>query len=168
MRRRRGFLLVLCLLMASLVFVMGIGFLGNGSSRYNAATQARTSTQAHHLAMAGIEDARVKIQKDPQFPPSVEADTSNQQVVYTYNEVVTDFSGTTLGSYLVTIDQTYQGDPHWILRVTSRGKVGPLPNQPAGESVIHADFDIHPITPGTAHPRDANFVRIVNWWEEAQ
>ena len=163
MGRRRGFLLIMCLLMASLVLVMGMGFLSGGSPRYNGAIQARTAAQARALADAGMEDARVKMQKDPLFPPPGDSG----QTIFCYRENVTDITNTTVvGAYVVTVDTTYLKPPYCVALVTSQGLFGVNPASPEGSYVLHAEFDMHPINPAAPNPRDPNYARIVNWWEE--
>lgn len=162
--KKRGFLLILVLLIAGLVLVLGLGFLSSNSPRYNASVYARTQAQARALADAGMEDARVKLQKDPTFPPRVDA----SQTVFSYRQPVTDFAGKVVGSYVVTLDWTYMVGPYNFLLVSSQGLVGEDPAKPTGNCVIHAQFDFRPVDRTTPHARDANYGRIVNFWQDSQ
>lgn len=164
MSRRRGFLLVLCLLTATLVLLLGLGFLNGAAPRYSAAFQTRMAAQARNLAMAGMEDARVKLQKDPLFPPPTARDDRGQRL-YTYAESLTDAGGNAVGSYVVTVDSSFSQPPCSVLVVKSRGLAGQNPASPAASYVLQAEFDVRPAG-AAAHDRDANFARIVNWWEE--
>jgi Tfp pilus assembly protein PilV len=165
MKQARGFMMVLVLLIAALVLVLGLGFLSSNSPRYNASVYARTSAQARALAEAGMEDARVKLQKDPGFPPRVSA----AQSTYAYREVVRDLGGQVVGSYVVTLDWTYAVAPYHVITVTSQGLVGTDAAQPTGNCVLHATFDFYPVDLSKpAHPRQQNHARMINFWEDSQ
>lgn len=157
-------MLIVVLLVAALVLVLGLGFLSSNSPRYNASVYARSQAQARALAEAGLEDARVKLQKDNAFPPVTHA----SQTRFSYREELTDSSGDVIGSYVVTLDWTYLVAPYYIVTVDSQGLVGSNPAQPLGNCVLHARFDLRPIDPATANGRDANFARMLQYWEDSQ
>ena len=157
-------MLLMVLMIASLVMVLGVGFLSSNSPRYNASVYARASAQARALAEAGQEDARVKLQKDASFPPI----SSASQSTYSYRQTLTDDSGNLIGSYVVTVDWTYLVAPYFIITVHSQGLVGANPAEPLGNCILHARYDMHPIDAAVAHPRDANYGRIIQYWEDSQ
>ncbi|MFN8611721.1 MAG: hypothetical protein U0931_29520, partial [Vulcanimicrobiota bacterium] len=72
------------------------------------------------IAQAGFEDARVKLQKDPLFPPP----SDPAQRSFCYSERYLDLDGlTVIGQYSVTIDTQHNQNPWFITKVTSVGEV---------------------------------------------
>jgi hypothetical protein len=65
---QRGSLVVASLLLSSIILLVGLGFLGKRRAQYRAAQSQRFEMAALSLAEAGLEDARVKLLKDPGFP----------------------------------------------------------------------------------------------------
>lgn len=77
--------------------------------------------RAEGLAEAGLEDARVKLDRDLTFPPPGAVD----QLVFTYEEPVMSLDGSTqVGNYRVTIDKRWAEPPFRLVRITSVGTVG--------------------------------------------
>jgi len=74
--------------------------LTSSSGRYLAATHMLRASQARALAEAGLEDARVKLQRDCEFPPA----SSMEQPLYCYAEKLGG-----AGVYQVRIDSTHRG-----------------------------------------------------------
>lgn len=127
MKRPRGFLLVFGLLVLILLFTLGLGFLGKQVDTYRAAEQAANSTLAYECAWAGLEEARVKIMKDRNFPPVGD----EEQLVFAYSEVLMDLAETTpVGSYRVLVDSRWLEPPFEILRLEVVGSAGD-PTDPA-------------------------------------
>ena len=119
----RGFLLVFTMLLSLILLIMGFAFLGSRSELYKSTYQASLACQARALARYGLEDARIKLYKDGQFPPG-----SPDQVLYVYAEEVLDppTGGTYVGSYRVAVDTTFRKiSPYFITKVTSTGFAGP-------------------------------------------
>ena len=165
--RRRGFLLLMSLLLMAIIAVLGVGFATSRQRRYSAAARAVALAQAKALAQAGMEDARLKIERDVAFPPQVSLD----QTSYSYVENVTAGT-TTLGHYVVTVNTAFAVPPCYTLRVQSEGMVGDS-NKPSATFTIAAEFDISPAnayntTVGTyaGNGRIGNQYRIVNWNED--
>ncbi|MFA5508741.1 MAG: hypothetical protein WC423_25175, partial [Vulcanimicrobiota bacterium] len=101
MTRARGSILIVVLMLITVLLVMGMGFLASRVGEYRAARQAVLSVQAKGLAMAGMEETRVKLLKDFDFPPIAAIDQPAYQVV----EPVHDLDGTTvLGFYEATVE----------------------------------------------------------------
>ena len=158
--KRRGFLLLMSLLLMSVIAVLGIGYVTSRQRRYSAAARALILAQARALAQAGMEDARLKIERDASFPPQTSADQTN----YSYSEAVNSTTGTVLGRYVVNINTTYAAAPYYTLRVQSEGLAGPNSNKPTGSFTISAEFDLSPLSAGNS--RNPNQYRIVNWSED--
>lgn len=118
---RRGSLLIMVLLLLGILFALGLGFLSSRVSRYRASASSRAAVQAEALAYAGLEDARVKLNRDHSFPPA----GAEEQPSFTFSEELADFDGQPAGYYLVTVDVLYGGSPYHLVRVTSTGAVGP-------------------------------------------
>lgn len=107
--------------MIALLFTLGLGFLGMQADAYRAATQVSAANEAMECAMAGLEDVRVKLMMDSDFPPPGD----DGQMQFGYAEVLHDLDGTTaVGSYSVLIDRTWEAPPFEILRVQVIGLAG--------------------------------------------
>ncbi|MCA9790306.1 MAG: hypothetical protein KC910_00865 [Candidatus Eremiobacteraeota bacterium] len=121
--KRRGFLLILSLLLTVLIAIIALGLLSLRRSGYATSMAGVEAAQARCLAIAGMEDIRVKLAKDPFYPTGV----GDEQVVFSYTEAVTslDDPGRRLGTYRVTVDRSHR-DPEKVLRIESRGFVGGL------------------------------------------
>lgn len=126
-----GFILVAVLLLSLLLFVVGIAFISKRTTQYSSAKQATTAAQALSLAEAGFHDAWVKVAKDVNFPPVGD----RSQGIFSYSEDLTDFSGTVVGAYTVTIDTSYDTAPYNTVLITSTGTVGPRSSPTAVSSV---------------------------------
>ena len=115
MKERRGAILVAVLLLAVVFLVGGIALTTQQQTRYAAVKAEIDALQALTLAESGLEDALVKLQKDPDFPPR----GGPEQLTFTYTEMVfTD--GRPVGSYTVCINTTYVTEPFEFYLVTVR------------------------------------------------
>lgn len=159
--RKRGFALVVSFLLLLVVFVLGLGFLGKRIALYKEALSARASSQARAAALAGMEDVRVKLEKDKSFPPA----GSYQQQLFNYSEPLLSVAGSEVGGYHVTVDKRLQQLPYGLIRVTSVGWSGPADN-PAATRKIYAELDISPVERGTTDP-NPNLFRWINWLDGA-
>lgn len=121
MNSRRGSLLIGVLLLLVLLLVGGLAMNTRQRERYKGAMAEAQSFQALALAEAGWEDARVKLDKDPLFPPP----GGPEQLVFTYTEEVSSSAGARLGSYTVTVDRRFDRAPYHLLVITSVGVIGP-------------------------------------------
>lgn len=146
MRSRRGILLVTALMVCIVLLLVGMGLLGSQASRYEAARQSTYISQARQLALAGLEDARVKLEMDINFPPP----PGPQQDLFSYSEtLVTAPDPNHWGTYTVVVDMTYATDilyppptvatGHYIA-VTSVGTVGPTV-KPIAQYRLRAEID---------------------------
>lgn len=145
--KRRGFLLVTSLLFVIMLLLLGMGFLGSQAARYKGARRAAQSAQAKGLALGGLEECRVKLERDVNFPPPP---SGPNQFLFTYSERL-DFPDGTPGSYTVIIDRTYEQPPYQVWTVTSIGSVGP-PDTPIAQYTLKAELDVAEQVRGAATP----------------
>ncbi|MBN9415725.1 MAG: hypothetical protein J0I12_09835 [Candidatus Eremiobacteraeota bacterium] len=118
MRRRRGFALMLALLISTLLLVLGIGFMTKQSYRYRLARLSADAIAAKSLAMAGIENSRVKMQHDLLYPPP----DDRYHDEYSFSEPVYDLnSSRQVGTYEVTVDRRWMELPYEVIIITSVG-----------------------------------------------
>ena len=137
---RRGFLLITALLISVVLLLLGKGFLGSQADRYRGVKRAGETTQARALAMAGLEDARLKIQNDLRFPPPMAAGQST----FSYGETlqVGDPPQRLDGNYAVVIETAYRNDVNFeVLLITSTGSLGD-PNSPTAQYQIKAEMSM--------------------------
>ncbi len=127
----KGFLLVAALLIISLLLIVGYGLMSVQSSRYRASSKTVSAAQALHLAMAGFEDVRAKLELDQDFPPNPAED----QKIFNYAEDVADM-GNPIGSYEVEVDTEHDRAPWFLVKVTCTGVVGPKEKPLATRRVI--------------------------------
>jgi hypothetical protein len=120
-REIRGSLLVTTLLVSILILLVCGAMVYRRSRQYEAANHQVAAARALALAEAGLEDARVKLNKDADFPPF----GSEDQRVFSYVEPVFSLDGVTpLGSYEVIVDMRWQAPPLQVYRITSIGTCG--------------------------------------------
>lgn len=120
---KRGFLLVTALLICVVMLLIGMGLVGSEASRYSSASLAAESVQARELALAGLEDARIKMELDPNFPPAPEngpsqavyaAGPNDTQPLFSYSEGMTIPGLKAVpGSYEITIDSSNATPEYW-------------------------------------------------------
>ncbi|MEW6278573.1 MAG: hypothetical protein AB1758_08135 [Candidatus Eremiobacterota bacterium] len=159
--RQRGVMLVVALLICTTLLVLGIGFMSQRVLQYRGAYRAGETSQALALARAGLEDARLKLERDFRFPPPA----GDDQNVFTYTERLLDMDDVTeVGRYTVTVDVTQKGAPYWILRITSVGSVGP-PTDPVARHKLYAEIDVSSTVrgdPATPNPELFDFVQVLD------
>lgn len=136
--KKRGILMITALMICTVLLLIGMGLLGSQSSRYEAAKQSTYISQARQLALAGLEDARLKLEMDLNFPPP----PGPEQDTFSYSEVLQTDPATYQGTYSVVIDTTYANDVSEsnYITVTSVGTVGP-PIQPIAQYRMRAEID---------------------------
>ncbi len=115
--KKRGSIIMSLLLLAMLL-VLGIGMATQSARRGEGTRSLGEELAARAAAEAGLEDARVKLLKDPGFLPSETLEEMS------YSEVLTDLAGQPYARYTVTLDFRLRGDPHRLLRIISVGDVG--------------------------------------------
>ena len=138
-RRRRGFLLVLALMVTILIAVISLGLLGVRRGGYASSKAVLESAQARNLALAGMEDLRTKLSKDPFFPTGI----GDEQTEFTYTETVMSVTQPTqkVGSFQVTLDRSRREPPAKVLRLQSVGTAGELQAE-AARFTIYAELDL--------------------------
>lgn len=160
MRRRASALLIVMLVM-TIMLVTGMAVLSQRSLHYEGAVRARQAAQARVIAEAGLEEATLKLTKDPRFPPAPQATTE----VYSYSEEFTDLDGVRIGCYVVEIDNSLRDHPHSILRLRSLGTLGERV-RPTAQALVYAEIDLSRTerTPVTGTPAtNGNFMRRVQF-----
>jgi hypothetical protein len=136
--KRRGSALIICLLLISALLILALTFLSQHASESQATRRWTLAHQARELARAGLEDARAKLAVDIRFPPPSPANST----VYVYSEDFYANDGTTLlGTFEVEIDSALQAPPYEVLRLRSRGWIGPR-QEPTAIYELRAEIDI--------------------------
>lgn len=146
------------LMVMLLLLILGMGFLGKQADAYRSATQAVAGQVAMECAMAGLEDARVKLMNDGNFPPS--GDENQQQ--FTYTEVLKGLDGTDLGTYTVTVDSRWMDPPVEIYKVDVVGRAGPPDAPPTLARRVSVEFDLAEVRGGSPNPNQGRFI---NFWD---
>ncbi|ODT76613.1 hypothetical protein ABS71_03210 [bacterium SCN 62-11] len=109
---------MLALLISTLLLVLGIGFMTKQSYRYRLARLSADAIAAKSLAMAGIENSRVKMQHDLLYPPP----DDRYHDEYSFSEPVYDLnSSRQVGTYEVTVDRRWMELPYEVIIITSVG-----------------------------------------------
>jgi Tfp pilus assembly protein PilX len=135
--KKRGFLLITSLMITVILLLLGMGLLGSQSSRYEASKQSVYTSQARQLALAGLEDARIKLELDVNFPPP----PGPGQVRFSYSESLElPYDPPVAGTYTVTVDMTHADDTGAYIVVTSVGSVG-RPTEPVGQYRLRGEID---------------------------
>lgn len=117
-----------------MLLVVGYGMMSTQSARYRAANKTVQAAQALQLALSGLEDIRVKLERDDKFPGSAAED----QKVFNYVEDVSDL-GKAVGSYEVQMDTSNDRPPWYVIKVTCTGVVGPK-EKPVATRRIRAEL----------------------------
>lgn len=136
-RSTRGSALVMALFVVAIIFVAGLGFAGQSKAQYQASMQAGRAAEAMSLAEAGIEDAVAKLRRDWDFPPR----SADDQLVFSYEDTLSNSSGDVIGTYQVQIDRTAIVSDHKVLVVRSKGRLGPSA-EPLAERTLEIEFDL--------------------------
>lgn len=146
--KSRGILMISALMICAVLLLVGMGLLGSQAARYEAAKQSTYISQARQLALAGLEDARLKLEMDVNFPPP----PGPEQHSFSYSEVLETDPSSYQGTYSVLVDMTYANDdPGRYITVTAIGTVGP-PIQPIAQYRMRAEIDnqLTPARPGNS------------------
>jgi len=152
-RRKRGFLVITALLFGIVLLLLGMGFMGAQADRYRAVLRSAESAQARALCLAGLEDARMKLQNDIVFPPPM----GIGQTTYSYSEPMTVGADNVPGAYSVVVETAYNVDPYWVVEITSIGSLGP-PSTPIAQYQMKAELDMYPASqPPTPSRRAGHF-----------
>ena len=157
MSKSRGFMLILSLLVGLLILLVCGGMVYRRSRQNQTANDSANAAGALALAEAGLEDARVKLDKDDDFPPLGAID----QRIFSYVETVVDLDGSTpLGSYEVTVDSRWKAPPCQILRITSTGSLGD-PGAPRARRSVTVELDVAPMLRSNPLANNPNYFRFI-------
>ncbi|MFN8608218.1 MAG: hypothetical protein U0931_11850 [Vulcanimicrobiota bacterium] len=151
---KRAFSLPVVLMLSLVLLLLGLGFLNKRVSQYKGAYQTTYSVMALQLARAGLEDARIKLEKDLDFPPQAGLD----QKAFSYTEILLPGEE----SYTVTVDLSLREAPFKVLRITSIGTSGPMTG-PRARRKLTAEFDISPTLRSDPTSANPDFYQMVNW-----
>lgn len=138
---RRGSALIVTMLMSVCIFSLAMGLFEQSKECYRGASDLTAGERARALAWAGLEDARLKLALDPDFPPTLAAG----QPRFCYSEELPELDGSPLGFYQVQLDASWR-DSHDLMRITSVGLLGSL-DQPTARVQLSADLDLSPARP---------------------
>jgi len=106
-RGRRGAILAVVMLLLIVLFVMGMTLLSVKNTQAKSSMMMRFGKMAKYIALAGMENARVKLMKDLDFPP----EDIIEDHCFTYAEELQFPDGSpSAGYYVVTVDAT-RNDP---------------------------------------------------------
>ncbi len=164
MKKKRGFMLILSLLLLVILLVLGLGMMGKKVAQYRGAVQMGPAAQALAIAESGMTDALAKLNKDPDFPPPGD----QTQTTYTYTESFFDMDGATvLGTFTIVIDSSLMTDPagtnpYGILRIVSTGVLGPS-DKPLAQRRLYAELDAAPLLRDDPSLPNPNHFKIVNY-----
>lgn len=157
---KRAFFLPTALLVLAILLLAGLAFLGTRVLQYRASNESVWASQALALAEAGLEDARIKLQKDLFFPPP----TSDEQLKFSYVEEFPDPASGQQGSYEVTIDLSRSEAPYQVLRVRALGVVGSR-QLALARRVLEAEYDLAAfdrLNPTQPNPNSGRFIQFVD------
>ena len=162
---RRAFVLVVALFVVTFISLVAFAFLNSSSVGLTTVMSASVEQQALCLAQSGIADARVKLERDPLFPPPVGDDGK----FFSYSEEGRDLGGgPVIGIFDVTVDQSCADAPYFLVRLTSTGRV--MRQSQEIKKTVHAEIDLSPTDRRAGHTSEdnPNFYKIVNWSEEGE
>lgn len=158
---RKGSILVAILMLSLILFILGMSFCAIKGLQYRKSSLRLNSSLAGAIARAGMEDARIKFEKDQDFPPPGDDD----QKVFAYTEYFYDNDGKMLlGCYSITVDSTMAEPPYQIIRITSIGFAGP-PGEPSAKKKIEVELDIAPKLRNSPTTNNPNYFKFINWTE---
>ncbi|MBN9418151.1 hypothetical protein ABS71_20435 [bacterium SCN 62-11] len=157
--------MILALFMVTFISILTLAFLGSAPLGYRTALNAVFEQQSRWLARAGIEDARLKLERDANFPPPL----GDEGKFYTYSEELHPLGGgEALGTFDVIIDQSLKEAPYSLVRITSTGRL--VRQNEEIRKTVRVELDISPTDRRAGHETEENpnFFKIVNWNEEVQ
>jgi Tfp pilus assembly protein PilX len=166
---RRGSVLIIVLLLLTVLFIMGMAMLEMNVNQAKGAVLSRNGLVARQLSVSGMEDARVKLCKDMNFPPQ----GSIGDYCFSYSETLTfpgDFAPA--GEYQVTVDLSHNDPAHNAMydqkiMVTSIGIVRDTSGTVLARHGITAFFDTAQVVRGgsTANPY---VFQYIDWQDQGR
>lgn len=142
------------LLVVALFMVLCVGMLSRQPMRNLGAMQTHYQVQARQVALAGMEEIRLRLAGD--LHQSTATNT-------TFSRELSEAGSTkALGSYVVTLDATWSKAPFYVLRIESEGFYGPA-TRPTARYVLRATLDVREETaPGVPNP---DYLKLLRWQE---
>ena len=131
-------MLLIALLLIALLLVAGLGLLSRKGAQFGRPSLEKDQAQALLLARSGIEDALLKLEKDPTFPPQ----GAEEQHVFAYS-VEVEISGDLVGQYEVSVDSERFIPDSYLILIQSKGAVGPG-GQHRAIHTLEAEVDMNP------------------------
>ncbi|MBS2038305.1 hypothetical protein JST97_25200 [bacterium] len=148
---RRAFI-VPALLVVAIFMVLCVGLLSRQPMRNLGAMQSQYQVQARQVALAGIEEARLRLAGD-----SAQTLTNT-----TFSRDLSEAGGAPVGSYLVNIDSSWCEEPFCVLRVESEGFYGAA-IKPQARYVLRVTLDVRPeLAPNKLNP---DYLQLLRWQE---
>ena len=132
----RGFLLPAVLLLGTLMLIMGMALMTSKTYQQRQLSESALGLQALELARAGLEDGRVKLLKDPKFPPP----SIHGQNRFCYSQALDSSQGKRIGLFQVELDWSYDQSPYDVLKLRSTGWLGASPEQAQAQRTVEAAF----------------------------
>ena len=155
---RKAFMLPTTLILLMVLLISGMAFLGSRVLQYRGSTQSTLAAQALALAEAGMEETRIKLQKDLVFPPPL----SDEQLKFTLAEDYPDPVTGAPAGYEVTVDMSWADPPHSVLRITATGIVGPR-GKPLSRRVLSAEYDLAVQDRANPAAKNPTVGRYIHW-----
>jgi hypothetical protein len=149
--------MVSVLLISLILLILGLTFLELNIIQIRRISMEGASTQALGIARAGLEDARIKVSKDFDFPPPL----ANQESFIYKGEVREPGTSALIGAYVVRMDLRKRKAPDYEIAITSTGYLGEDIQNPAAVRKCGAILDISPqdrANPALPNPRYARFL----------
>lgn len=141
-------LLIVALLVLGVALLAGMGLMTSQVANYRGVHAAEEAALALCLAQSGLEDARLKLERDPLFPPQGDgdliepdsaADKPQEQSLFTYSEEIF-LEGKRIGCYRVSLDSSFVS-AYQFVRITSNGLVG-ASEAPSAQRILKVDLDV--------------------------
>lgn len=150
--KRRALALMVVLWLGVLLFVLGMALWQRQSQRYRSSNSTLESARAYELARAGLETARLRLDKDPSFPPR-----GLDQVQFSCSEAVYDVDNATpVGYYILEVDSRWMAAPYHRLMISSTG-CWPDCEHPVARRKVRVQLDLN--------PGSSTYYRWVEWEE---
>lgn len=158
---KSGFLLIFCLLLGALLCILTLGLLSQQQLGRGSARRLGDFMQARCLAEAGLDNARMKLDKDLRFPPRLAPECP----VFSFSQACYDLDQRVVGYYKVEIDYRLLAEPYYLLKVRSEGWLGEA-SQPRASCRLRAELDASPMDRTNPIQPNPNLYETLNCVEE--
>lgn len=163
---RSGSVLIIVLILLTVVFIMGMTMLTMRVAQTKSSVMMKYAVMAKYLAEAGMEDARMKLLKDYDFPPSY---TGGRK--FSYTEAL-QYPGdpSPIGEYKVTIDASRNapGDEYsdHTIYVTAFGIIKDRDGKELACHQVSAVFDTAPKDRKEATQDNPHRFKYIEWQDQ--